>query len=259
MLVGILSKTWWTSLVKSDDRAPERRDPGEDQPEPAQADELEPQATAETQTEAAPAREESPRERERGPRRGRNQDSRQEGRRGGRRRREEEPVDDEDEEIEVHAGSDDATADDPLAMPYDEFEQDSEPRRGRSRRGGDSREGGQPWRAKVQSAKEFFTTEVLYRYDLLEREERSRLATTYRIELKGNKGGVWTLTAQDELEIVNRREEAELVLTMQHRDFLALVNGDLNPQLAMLAQKIRVQGDYRKAVHGLSLFAPASE
>ena len=81
----------------------------------------------------------------------------------------------------------------------------------------------------------------------------------YRIELKGYKGGIWTVDLGDELTVVNRREEAEIVLTMQQRDFIHLVNGEMNPQLLILAQKLKVQGDIRKAVKFENLLVPSSE
>ena len=119
--------------------------------------------------------------------------------------------------------------------------------------------GGRPVSAKIKTAKEFFATEILYRFDVLERDARERVAGSYRVEIKGNKGGVWSMQVGDELNVVNRRDEADLVFVLQHRDFIALVNGDINPQLSLLAQKVRVTGDYRRAVSALSLFAPPSE
>ena len=116
-----------------------------------------------------------------------------------------------------------------------------------------------PWSAKIESAKEYFQTELLYRYDLLEVDQREAVAGRYRIELKGNKGGIWTFTAGDQINVVNTREEADVVTSMQQRDFLSLVNGVLNPQLAILAKKIKIQGDLGTAMRFLELFAPSAE
>lgn len=116
-----------------------------------------------------------------------------------------------------------------------------------------------PWKARVSSAKEFFATEILYRHDILLKEERDRLAGQYRIELKGYQGGVWSLDVGDDISVVNRREEAPVVMTMQQSDFMRIVNGELNPQIALLARKIRVTGDVRKAVALQLLLAPSSE
>jgi hypothetical protein len=113
--------------------------------------------------------------------------------------------------------------------------------------------------SKVRSAKEFFSTEILYRFDILEMGDRRKIGGRYRIELKGNKGGIWTIFAGDDIEIVNRREDADLVFVMQHRDFIHMVNGDLNPQLAILAQKLKVQGELRQAVKFQTILLPYSE
>jgi hypothetical protein len=116
-----------------------------------------------------------------------------------------------------------------------------------------------PWKSKIESAKEFFNTEILYRHDILLAEERDRISGSYRIELKGYQGGIWSLDVGDDIEVVNRREDADVVLAMQQKDFLRVVNGELNPQLALLSRKIKVTGDIKKAVALQSLLAPSMD
>lgn len=116
-----------------------------------------------------------------------------------------------------------------------------------------------PWRNRIETAKEFFGTEILYRYDILEVEDRDKLKGSYRIELKGENGGIWTITLGDELDVVNVKEEAEVVISMHQRDFMLLVNGELNPQVAFLANKIRSQGDLTRAINFQAVLAPAGE
>ena len=161
----------------------------------------------------------------------------------------------EEEETEgegfTHEGEVEYEQDDPLAPAFDLDEGTPLPV-GRGR-------GGLPARAVVKSAKEFFNGEILYRFDILEDEARTELLGKYRIELKGFQGGIWTIDVGEQLEIVNRRDEAEIVLTMQQRDFLQLVNGELNPQLAVFAQKMRISGDLRKAVAFQALLSPEGE
>ncbi len=113
-----------------------------------------------------------------------------------------------------------------------------------------------PKRYKISSAKEFFNTEVIYRYDLLEESEKEVIKGRYRIELKGFQGGIWTIDINAELHVSNRAEDADVVIGMQQNDFLDVVNGSLNPQLAILSQKIRVNGDIKKAVFFQSVLAP---
>lgn len=116
-----------------------------------------------------------------------------------------------------------------------------------------------PHRSKIKSAKEFFNTEILYRFDILEDHERVDLRGDYRIELRGFQGGVWTIRIGDVIEVVNRREDAEISIVMQQRDFLQLVNGTLNPQLAIFAQKMRITGDLRKAILFQLILTPSSD
>ena len=113
-----------------------------------------------------------------------------------------------------------------------------------------------PWKSKISTPREFFGTEVLYRHDILEDADRELLRGRYRIELKGAQGGIWSLSLGDQIEVVNRVEEADVVISMQQKDFLDLVNGALNPQLAILAKKIKIQGDVRRAIYFQSMLAP---
>ena len=240
------------------------RDTGEQSPQVASgaADESG-TATSEQGDAASPARD----DRRRGEGRrdgfrvrgGRDANNRQ-GRRGGEnsrgRGRSQEPQDDDhdDEESFTHEGAESVEQDDPLAGAFDlERGTPINPIDGYSERDN------LPARAKVKSAKEFFSTEILYRFDILEDEDRTELKGSYRLELKGYQGGVWTVSLGDALEVVNRREEAEIVLTMQQRDFVTLVNGQLNPQLAIFAQKMRVSGDVKKAILFQNLLCPTTD
>lgn len=116
-----------------------------------------------------------------------------------------------------------------------------------------------PWRGRVDNAKDFFAGEVIYRYDILGPSDQSRLKGSYRVEVKGNKGGVWTLLVGDQLEVLNRREDAEIVLSIQQREFVQLINGELNPQMAILAQKLRLTGDIKKVALFQSLLSPPNQ
>ena len=155
-------------------------------------------------------------------------------------------TDEEDVDSFTHEGLPEFEHDDPLAPAFD-IEKGTPLGEHRNQL---------PVRADIKSAKEFFNSEILYRFDILEDETRAHLTGRYRIELKGFQGGIWTILVGDTLDIVNRREDAEIVFTMQQRDFLQLVNGELNPQLAMFAQKMRVSGDMKKAVAFQVLLAP---
>lgn len=116
-----------------------------------------------------------------------------------------------------------------------------------------------PWQTDVKSPKEFFSTEILYRFDILEDDEQRAIAGTYRIELKGAEGGIWTITVGEEFKVQNSREDADIVLSMQLRDFLNLINGQLNPQLAVLSQKMKITGDLRRALAFQEILTPSPD
>ena len=162
----------------------------------------------------------------------------------------EEDFDSSDDGDDNESGDEDNLHDDPLGEAYDlecgdvlEPNVDREPRAN--------------WKTKLASPKEFFNTEILYRYDILEDVDREILKGKYRIELKGYQGGVWTVALNDQVEVLNRAEDADVVFSMQQRDFIDLINGQLNPQLAMLSKKIRVSGDVKRAIHFQSLLSPS--
>ena len=119
--------------------------------------------------------------------------------------------------------------------------------------------GALPFQSRITSASDFFATEILYRFDILHLHERESIRGRFRVELKGYRGGIWTVEVGDEINVVNRREDAEIVLAMQQNDFLQILNGELNPQLAVLARKVRITGDVRKAVAFHCLLAPEGD
>ena len=116
-----------------------------------------------------------------------------------------------------------------------------------------------PWKGKTTSTKQFFSEELLYRYDILEDKERERVNGKFRIELDGDQPEVWSLEIRDEIEVVNESQEAEVVFNATHKDFLNIINGVLNPQLSILAEKIKINGDIKKALAFHRLLAPAAE
>ncbi len=114
-----------------------------------------------------------------------------------------------------------------------------------------------PWRSYIDNAKDFFNAEILYRFDILGKKDRDLLIGKYRLELKGFRGGVWTVSIDPDITVVNRREEADVVIAMQQHDFIQLINGELNPQLAVVAEKIKITGDVRRAIGFQKVLAPS--
>jgi len=115
-------------------------------------------------------------------------------------------------------------------------------------------------RDDIQSVKEFFNSEVLYRFDILDDQRRTDLIGRYRIEVRGDKGGVWTLDlSQNKIDVTPQREEADLVLMLHSDDFISIVNGELNPQIALVSQRVKVSGDSKKASLFQNIMSPLNE
>lgn len=64
-------------------------------------------------------------------------------------------------------------------------------------------------------------------------------------DLSGDNGGAWTLTINDGSAEVSEGAdpEAEATIKMSDQDYVAMTNGDLNPMMAFMSGKIKVEGD----------------
>ena len=115
---------------------------------------------------------------------------------------------------------------------------------------------GLPSQTNVKSAKDFFSTEILYRFDILEDNTRNKLKGSYLLELSGKDGGSWTITIDNDMDIKNEKSEAEVTLNMRQKDFVMMVNGELNPQLSLLSEKYSAKGDIDKIFAIQELLVP---
>ncbi|HMO17239.1 MAG TPA: SCP2 sterol-binding domain-containing protein [Oligoflexia bacterium] len=163
-------------------------------------------------------------------------------------------VGEDDEEIFTNISSDEAPEElDPLSAAYD-LEEGNIIELGKTY---DDDPTTQKTRSAVTTAKEFFNQELLYRFDLLREDEREQLTGRYRIEVRGTDGGVWTLSVdKKDINIVPAKEDADLVLMVQQDDFISVVNGYINPQIALASQRIKISGDPRKASLFQNVLAP---
>ena len=124
------------------------------------------------------------------------------------------------------------------------------------RKSTNEKEGGLPQFSNVVTPKEFFNTEVLLRFDLLKPDERKEIAGKVCLELDGEQGGKWTLDISEDLDIKTGNSDADVVIRMNSADFVNLVNGDINPQLAVLAKKMKITGNLEKALLVQNILAP---
>ena len=111
---------------------------------------------------------------------------------------------------------------------------------------------GKGYVSRIKSLKEFFATEILYRYDILEYEDQELLRGKYKIEISpadGSDADVWAIDlSSGEVNVSQDEIEADSTISAYESDFMRIINGELNPQLAAVANKVRFTGDVRKGL-----------
>ena len=67
----------------------------------------------------------------------------------------------------------------------------------------------------------------------------------YQFILSGDDGGSWVIDLASESKEVRSGEEesAQCVISMTAPDFMSMIQGSLNPQMAFMTGKLRVKGD----------------
>ncbi len=67
----------------------------------------------------------------------------------------------------------------------------------------------------------------------------------YQFNLSGDDGGNWVIELTDETREVRTGEDdnAQCVINMSSGDFMSMIDGSLNPQMAFMTGRLRVKGD----------------
>jgi putative sterol carrier protein len=87
-------------------------------------------------------------------------------------------------------------------------------------------------------------------------EQAAGINATIQVELSGEGGGVWHVRIADQQCTVNEGPATTPTATigMPASDYVALVNGTLNPLAAFMQGRIRIQGDLAALLQLQSLF-----
>jgi putative sterol carrier protein len=93
--------------------------------------------------------------------------------------------------------------------------------------------------------------------DAFQAEKAGNLRTTIQFNLSGEGGGDWAVAIADSTctIIEGQAEKPELTIGMAANDFVEMIAGDLQPMVAFMQGKIRLQGDTSLALRFQELFA----
>lgn len=82
------------------------------------------------------------------------------------------------------------------------------------------------------------------------------LSATYQFDLVGDAGGTYHVCVDSGQCEVRRGAAASpnITITMSAPDYLDLINGHLNPQMAFMAGKLKIKGDMSLALKMQQLF-----
>jgi len=91
------------------------------------------------------------------------------------------------------------------------------------------------------------------------REAAAGIDATYQFELTGEGGGTYHLTVGGGSCTVGQgpTDKANITVTMQASDYLDMINGRLNPQMAFMAGKLKIKGDMNLALKMQEIFPTA--
>jgi putative sterol carrier protein len=89
------------------------------------------------------------------------------------------------------------------------------------------------------------------------REASKGLNAVYQFDLAGEGGGKWYVTiANEQCEVKEGAHSSpNITISMSSQDYLDLVNGNLNGQMAFMTGKLRIAGDMGLALKMQSLFS----
>ncbi|MEW6776089.1 MAG: SCP2 sterol-binding domain-containing protein [Bdellovibrionota bacterium] len=74
-------------------------------------------------------------------------------------------------------------------------------------------------------------------------ERAKTVDAVYKFVLTGDKGGTWLVNLKDKPGVSLGDGDAGCTITMEAADFLAMNNGELDPQQAFMAGKMMITGD----------------
>lgn len=83
---------------------------------------------------------------------------------------------------------------------------------------------------------------------------------TYQFDLTGDGGGTWQVAVGDgacKVEQGNPNDKPNITITMACGDYLDMITGKLNPQMAFMGGKLKIKGDMSLALKMQQIFPNA--
>jgi putative sterol carrier protein len=89
------------------------------------------------------------------------------------------------------------------------------------------------------------------------KEAAKGLTAVYQFDLSGEGGGKWQVSIKDQTVDVKEGQHPSpnITISMTAQDYLDMVSGKLNGQVAFMSGKLRISGDMGLALRMQSLFA----
>lgn len=85
-------------------------------------------------------------------------------------------------------------------------------------------------------------------------EKIAEINASYKLVIEGQDRSVWSVRCRTPVEFREGESEAACTVTVAEKDFLELVHKRLNPQMAFLQGKLRVEGEKVLALRLVPLF-----
>lgn len=74
-------------------------------------------------------------------------------------------------------------------------------------------------------------------------DKAKSMNATYKFVINGNNGGTWRVVLGENPHVESGDGNAQCTITVGDEDFVNIVTGKLNPQMAFMSGKLKVAGD----------------
>jgi putative sterol carrier protein len=93
--------------------------------------------------------------------------------------------------------------------------------------------------------KSYFEEKIAKKIAASSPEDREKINAIYEFNITGDNGGVWTveITKDKGLVQAGSNGSAKCIVTSASSDFMNIVAGKMNPQMAFMSGKLKIKGD----------------